>query len=290
MLAREPTARPLVPGWSCPEVDFPCRCVFPPICAFARHEHTCHDISFDGRETDLQSILCSDSVVHLLNSLSQSLDTFFSSHVLSRASILRFLKPTFVSCACYLVALGIVVIMTGPVDRAPVVERPEGEDAHDRSSIVVPTPDLDIEDVIRIQLGGLADKHPTRGIVQCMEFASPANRRVSGSIHEFTRLVRNDRYRTLADPEAVQIGSATATEGHVQVLVTVLNSGEVSSFMWVLSRQTEPPYDGCWMTDGVFPMDNEPKPEEVIVSPPVSRIRGDFSEFLQEFSCLAITV
>lgn len=213
---------------------------------------------------------------------------FFPRHVLSRATILRFLKPTFVSCACYLVALGVVVSWIRPIDHQSVGESTEGDFREDRDLIVKPSRDLDVEDVIRIQLNGLSDEQPERGIAQCMEFASPANRSVSGSIDEFARLVRNERYRVLADPDAVQIGSATATDSHVQVLVTVVNDGLVRSFMWVLSRQTEPPYGGCWMTDGVFPMDEEPKPDDVIASPPVTRMRRNTADFLSDFTCFAI--
>jgi hypothetical protein len=39
--------------------------------------------------------------------------------------------------------------------------------------------------------------------------------------------------------------------------------GETARFVFVLSRQSEPPYAGCWMTDGVLPQPEDADKQEM---------------------------
>jgi hypothetical protein len=54
------------------------------------------------------------------------------------------------------------------------------------------------------------------------------------------------------------VGQAVIEEEAAAVLVSLLTSHDQSSaFRFLLRRQTEAPYAGCWMTEGVFVLTTE---------------------------------
>lgn len=120
-----------------------------------------------------------------------------------------------------------------------------------------PRPELTPEEVVQIQLDGLASDDVTQGILQCMTFASPNNRAVTGPLVRFAQMVRQPPFDALANPETVLIGQSVFDAEQVRILVTAVREGNVHPFVWVLSKQSVLPYEGCWMTDAVFPLEFE---------------------------------
>lgn len=134
--------------------------------------------------------------------------------------------------------------------------------------IQLPAPELTPDEVVRTQLAGLADPAPHGvGILQCWAFASPGNRRVTGPLDRFGRMVRDGAFACLARPQATLIGRPCIEGDVARVLVTVIDDQQqMQGFQFILSRQKDDPFAGCWMTEAVFPVTSLAPPE----SPPKS--------------------
>lgn len=117
-----------------------------------------------------------------------------------------------------------------------------------------PSPEFSPTDVIRIQLDALRenDENSDVGIATAFNFASPANKVYTGPLSRFKQIVRNPVYAVMlnhraADYEVVAISGNVAQQ---RVMITGDNSQTVI-YTFTLSRQREPKYRDCWMTDGV---------------------------------------
>lgn len=159
-----------------------------------------------------------------------------------------FLRPIGLACLCFVAAVAVVeflgLLSPHRALRAPVPWVAQLEQ---------PRPELSPEEVVRIQLRSLASANGM-GMVECFGFASPANRVQTGPIERFAQMVRQPPYDVLSQPHTSVVGSAVFREETARVLVTILHSQRVSTFVWVLSRQKDPPFAGCWMSDAVLPV------------------------------------
>lgn len=133
-----------------------------------------------------------------------------------------------------------------------------------------PSPGLSPSDVVRIQLDALQHNdtpEPDAGIAVVYRFSSPGNRAQTGPLPRFSEMIRSGYPEMLNHREAhlppplIQDGEA------IQPVEVVGRDGAAYRYLFILSRQTEPPYTGCWMTDSVV-ADPEvaplPAPEETI--------------------------
>jgi len=118
-----------------------------------------------------------------------------------------------------------------------------------------PNPSLAPAAVVRIQLQALASNdmpYVDAGIEITFRFASPNNRRVTGPLEKFGRMVKNPVYRPMLNHVAASYGD-TKIEGHdayVPVLITA-RDGTKAGYVFVLSRQQSAECEQCWMTDQV---------------------------------------
>ncbi len=117
-----------------------------------------------------------------------------------------------------------------------------------------PKPEFSPDDVIRIQLEALRDNDAGNddGITTAFNFASPGNKVYTGPLSRFKQIVRNPVYAVMlnhrnADYESVLISGTVAQQ---RVMITGENSQTVI-YTFTLSRQRDPRYRDCWMTDGV---------------------------------------
>jgi hypothetical protein len=134
-----------------------------------------------------------------------------------------------------------------------------------------PDPSLDPNDVVLIQLEAFQNNdmpEPNSGIRRAFEFASPENREFTGPVDEFIDLLHDPRYRDLLNFRSVEYGPVDSYEDTaVQPVMVVSEAGDPVVYMFALSRQTEPPYEDCWMTDGVMrmtPLSEEDQAEEEV--------------------------
>jgi len=185
------------------------------------------------------------------------------------AQTLHFLRPTFAAVVAFALIVGAVNLLffgPGSDPQFDSAGAPANElDRMDVGRIVLPDPALKPEDVVKLQLAGLADSQPNGlGILQCYFFASPANRAVTGPLERFGRIVRQGPYGALTNPRAVLVGRPERHDRYARLLVSVIDSqARVQAFAFVLSRQQDPPFADCWMTEAVFPAlssEEEPAP------------------------------
>ncbi len=118
-----------------------------------------------------------------------------------------------------------------------------------------PDPTLGPDEVVVAVLEALAQNdQPTkdRGIEVTFSFASPANRAMIGPIDRFGDLVREEVYRPLLYHSHATRGMLKVAGDRAQQRVIITSiTGERVVYTFTLSKQTEGPFKGCWMTDGV---------------------------------------
>ena len=121
-----------------------------------------------------------------------------------------------------------------------------------------PTAGLSPTDVVLAQLEGFrrepyAGAGAGAGIRAAWSFASPGNREATGPVELFAEMVRGPVYGGLLGHRAAQVGPAIEDGDQARLEVLLLTAvDDTIGFTWVLARQTDPPYAGCWMTDGVL--------------------------------------
>ena len=118
-----------------------------------------------------------------------------------------------------------------------------------------PEPELKPNDVVRLQLLAMQQNDESDiGIEITFRFASPANKKQTGPLQRFIRLVRNPSYRPLLNHTNATFLELTVEDDFaVQEVVITTSKGERIGFRFRLSIQKGPVYPGCWMTDSVVP-------------------------------------
>ena len=124
---------------------------------------------------------------------------------------------------------------------------------------VEPDPSLSARDVVSIQIEALQNNdtpYENRGIELAFNFASPANKRITGPLERFKLLVRNPIYGPMIDHLSAEYRNVKV-EGGVAQIDVFLNSreGEYLGYRFILSRQHGNQYEGSWMTDAVIRLD-----------------------------------
>lgn len=122
-----------------------------------------------------------------------------------------------------------------------------------------PDPSLSPQDVVRIQMEALRDNdtpYDNRGIEVTFNFASPANKRLTGPIERFTAMVHHPVYAPMINHRSANFENQVI-EGELASVDVVLMSedGEYLGYRFTLSRQRGNSYEGSWMTDGVVPFE-----------------------------------
>ncbi len=122
-----------------------------------------------------------------------------------------------------------------------------------------PDPSLSPQDVVRIQIEALRNNdipYEDRGIEVTFNFASPANKRMTGPLELFKVMVRNPIYGPMINHRSAEYKNVRV-EGDFAQIDVVLNSkeGEYLGYRFILSRQHGNQYEGSWMTDAVIRFD-----------------------------------
>ncbi|MGI9335862.1 MAG: DUF4864 domain-containing protein [Gammaproteobacteria bacterium] len=116
----------------------------------------------------------------------------------------------------------------------------------------VPAPSLGPQDVVRIQLEALRknDEHDS-GIGVAFRFASPANKRSTGPLPRFARMIRNGPYAVMLEFRSAAYEKVQVVDDRARQRVTLVGANGAFGFDFFLSRQREGDCQGCWMTDAV---------------------------------------
>ena len=93
-----------------------------------------------------------------------------------------------------------------------------------------------------------------RGIAITYNFASPANKRMTGPLSRFTSLVSGPVYGEMINHKGASYEKVTWKGQNAQVDVIIRTvSAKFKGFRFTLSRQQGNPHQGSWMTDSVVP-------------------------------------
>ena len=118
-----------------------------------------------------------------------------------------------------------------------------------------PEPELKPNDIVRLQLLAMQQNDDSNfGIEVTFRFASPANKKQTGPLKRFIRLVRNPSYRPLLNHINATFLELTVEEDFaVQDVIITTSNGKRIGYRFRLSIQKGPLYPDCWMTDSVIP-------------------------------------
>lgn len=132
-----------------------------------------------------------------------------------------------------------------------------------------PSPELSPGEVVRIQLEALQHNdlpEPDAGIAVAFRFASPGNREQTGPLPRFSEMIRGAYAEMLNHRDVRLPPPLIQSDEAIQPVEVVAKNGAIFRYLFILSRQSEPPYAGCWMTDSVLadPDQAPPPPRETI--------------------------
>ena len=118
-----------------------------------------------------------------------------------------------------------------------------------------PSPRLTPAEVVAIQVEALQHFNqpaPNAGIWTAYQFASRANRQVTGPYGRFLQIIRSSSNRALLHSREWRIDDVRQVDARAEVAVVVSDdAGAISRWRFSLSKQESAGCRGCWMTDGV---------------------------------------
>lgn len=120
------------------------------------------------------------------------------------------------------------------------------------SPSLVPSHELSPARVVQIQLEALRhNDEDDHGIEVAFRFASPANKRNTGPLPRFIRMIKEGPYRLMLQFRAADYDEPEVVGRRARQRVTLVGDTGAIAYTFYLSRQSEGPCIECWMTDAV---------------------------------------
>ena len=123
------------------------------------------------------------------------------------------------------------------------------------SSAELLNPDRTIspKEVVRIQLSGLQKndfEYKDSGIEQTWNFAHPNNKKVTGPLGKFKRMIKGDSYQMMIDHLSHTITEIGSSEKWAQFEVIILDKNKIyHKFNWQVEKYTlDGALNDCWLT------------------------------------------
>ena len=125
-----------------------------------------------------------------------------------------------------------------------------------KAEILKPNRNINPKEVVKIQLTGLQKndlKFKDSGIEQTWNFAHPNNKKVTGPLSNFKRMIKGDAYQMMINHLSHTITQLGSTDKWAQFEVIILDKNKIyHKFNWQVEKYTE---DGelkdCWLTSMV---------------------------------------
>ena len=124
------------------------------------------------------------------------------------------------------------------------------------AEMIKPDPTISAKDVISIQLKALQINNSPfedAGIEQTWEFAHPNNRKFTGPLNNFIRMIKNPSYSMMIDHidhKIIPVEEKETTSYYFVELTDV--NGKKYGFEWTVEKVSEDgEFKDCWMTVGV---------------------------------------
>lgn len=125
------------------------------------------------------------------------------------------------------------------------------------SDALQPHHSLTPRQVVEIQLEALKrNGEGDKGIEVVFRFASPANRMQTGPLERFKRMIKGGAYALMLNFESVVYDEPEVAGDMARQRVVLVSREQTLGYYFMLSRQMEPPFKDCWMTEmvGVVPI------------------------------------
>ena len=121
------------------------------------------------------------------------------------------------------------------------------------AELLKPTSDIKPSEVVRIQLLGLQKNdldYKDSGIEQTWNFAHPNNKKVTGPLDNFKRMIKGDSYEMMINHLSHSITKLGSSDKWAQFEVVILDKNKIyHKFNWQVEKYT---LDGllkdCWLT------------------------------------------
>ena len=125
-----------------------------------------------------------------------------------------------------------------------------------KAEILKPSSNINPKEVVKIQLTGLQKNDfnfKDSGIEQTWNFAHPNNKKVTGPLSNFKRMIKGDAYQMMINHLSHTITQLGSTDKWAQFEVIILDKNKIyHKFNWQVEKFTE---DGelkdCWLTSMV---------------------------------------
>ena len=122
-----------------------------------------------------------------------------------------------------------------------------------KAEILVPRSDIKPSEVVKIQLMGLQknDQHfQDSGIEQTWNFAHPNNKKVTGPLPNFKRMIKGDAYQMMLNHISHTITLLGSGDKWTQFEVIILDKDKIyHKFNWQVEKYIEEgKLKGCWLT------------------------------------------
>ena len=122
-----------------------------------------------------------------------------------------------------------------------------------KAELIIPSSDIKPAEVVKIQLTGLQNndsRFKDSGIEQTWNFAHPNNRRVTGPLDNFKRMLKGDSYQMMIDHLSHTITQLGSSDKWAQFEVVILDKNKIyHKFNWQVEKYTlEGAFKNCWLT------------------------------------------
>ena len=122
-----------------------------------------------------------------------------------------------------------------------------------KAELLEPRSNIKPSEVIKIQLAGLQKndyEFKDSGIEQTWKFAHPNNKKITGPLDNFKRMIKGDSYQMMINHLSHTITELGSSEKWAQFEVIILDNNKIyHKFSWQVEKFTmEGPLKNCWLT------------------------------------------
>tara|TARA_B100000700_G_scaffold73447_1_gene81947 strand:- start:33 stop:506 length:474 start_codon:yes stop_codon:yes gene_type:complete len=122
-----------------------------------------------------------------------------------------------------------------------------------KAELLKPRSDIEPSEVVKIQLLGLQKNdlnYKDSGIEQTWNFAHPNNKKVTGPLDKFKRMIKGDAYQMMINHLSHTITELGTSENWAQFEVIILDKEKIyHKFNWQVEKySTDGPLKDCWLT------------------------------------------
>ena len=122
-----------------------------------------------------------------------------------------------------------------------------------KADLLKPNSSIEPSEVVKIQLIGLQKNdlgYMDSGIEQTWNFAHPNNKKVTGPLGNFKRMIKGDAYQMMLNHLSHTITKLGSSDNWAQFEVIILDKDKIyHKFNWQVEKFImDGPLEGCWLT------------------------------------------